>query len=258
MEPGQQSAPEGDLETLAREHYDKFLGTPEAAQLLNNPDDPAANLMVNFLDPNLSEDEIRNSFEPHGQIVSFKLIKDKTTGNRLGYGFVKYSNATDASKAIQALHGTKMGNKTLRVAVAQPDGVTFSKIYIAGIPISWTNDDLKRVFGVVGPIQDANLLTGETFLSFQWGLDSVSHLLHVSDKETHQSRGAGFVRFSTRSQADTAIGAFNGTSWPGGSKPIIVKFADNQGQRGAKTPTPTPGTGRNQGQVSSSFFSYFH
>ena len=56
-------------------------------------------------------------FSSIGEVESCKLIRDKVTGQSLGYGFVNYHRQEDASKAIQTLNGLRLQNKTIKVEV---------------------------------------------------------------------------------------------------------------------------------------------
>merc|ERR1719348_2793150 len=62
------------------------------------------NLIVNYLPQTMSQDEIRSLFSSIGELESCKLIRDKPTGQSLGYGFVNYKRAEDAEKAINTLN----------------------------------------------------------------------------------------------------------------------------------------------------------
>lgn len=61
------------------------------------------------------QEEIRSLFSSIGEVESCKLIRDKVTGQSLGYGFVNYHRQEDASKAIQTLNGLRLQNKTIKV-----------------------------------------------------------------------------------------------------------------------------------------------
>ena len=62
-----------------------------------------------------SRGTIRSLFSSIGEVESCKLIRDKVTGQSLGYGFVNYHSTDDASKAIQTLNGLRLQNKTIKV-----------------------------------------------------------------------------------------------------------------------------------------------
>ncbi len=65
-----------------------------------------------------SDDEVRELFEPYGPVESVNLITDRETGRPRGFGFVEMSDGAD--EAIQALHQSTMGGRTLNVNEARP------------------------------------------------------------------------------------------------------------------------------------------
>ncbi|BHF67417.1 ELAV-like protein 4 [Sparganum proliferum] len=77
-------------------------------------EDMGTNLIVNYLPQNMTQEEIRSLFASIGEVESCKLIRDKTTCQNLGYGFVNYVNAKDAEKAIATLNGLRLQNKTIK------------------------------------------------------------------------------------------------------------------------------------------------
>ncbi len=79
------------------------------------------NIYVGNLPYTASEDEIRELFAAHGEVVSVKLINDRETGRPRGFGFVEMDgDGVDA--AIDALNGFEMGGRTLKVNQARERG----------------------------------------------------------------------------------------------------------------------------------------
>ena len=66
-----------------------------------------------------TEDEIRNLFSTYGSVNSVNLVTDRETGRARGFGFVEMP-AEAAAAAIQALEGTNLGGRSLRINEAQP------------------------------------------------------------------------------------------------------------------------------------------
>ena len=66
-----------------------------------------------------TEDQVRNLFSAYGTVESVKLVSDRETGRARGFGFVEMDSAGAAS-AIQALEGSSMDGRTLKVNEAQP------------------------------------------------------------------------------------------------------------------------------------------
>jgi RNA recognition motif-containing protein len=57
---------------------------------------------------------VRELFAEQGQVLSVRLMKDKATGKRRGFGFVEMPVA-DAAKAIAALNDKEYQQRTLKV-----------------------------------------------------------------------------------------------------------------------------------------------
>lgn len=65
-----------------------------------------------------SDDEVRTLFSQYGEVESVQLITDRDTGRPRGFGFVEMSSGAD--EAIQALHDSEMGGRSLNVNEARP------------------------------------------------------------------------------------------------------------------------------------------
>jgi len=66
-----------------------------------------------------TEEQVRTLFEAHGTVNSVALINDRDTGRPRGFGFVEMPEE-EANAAIQALNGTNMDGRDLRVNEATP------------------------------------------------------------------------------------------------------------------------------------------
>jgi RNA recognition motif-containing protein len=75
-------------------------------------------LYVGNLPFSATEDTVRALFAKHGTVEKVSLITDRDTGRPRGFAFVEMSNA-DASRAMQALNGTDMDGRSLKVNEAQ-------------------------------------------------------------------------------------------------------------------------------------------
>lgn len=65
-----------------------------------------------------TEDEVRDLFAQYGEVNEVRIITDRDTGRPRGFGFVRMSPA-DADTAIEALNGTELGGRTLRINEAE-------------------------------------------------------------------------------------------------------------------------------------------
>jgi len=74
----------------------------------------AKKLYVGNLPFSATEQELRDMFEKHGSVDSANVIMDRETGRSRGFGFVEMDDS-GAESARQALDGTDMGGRALRV-----------------------------------------------------------------------------------------------------------------------------------------------
>lgn len=76
-------------------------------------------IYVGNLPYSATEDELRELFSTHGEVQSVSLVNDRETGRPRGFGFVEMVGEA-AEAAIQALDGSQMGGRTLKVNEARP------------------------------------------------------------------------------------------------------------------------------------------
>lgn len=86
-----------------------------------------------------------------------------------------------------------------------------NRLYVGNLSYRTTVEELKAEFGTCGKVIDTKIVT---------------------DRETGQNRGFGFVEFSTEAEAAEAIQALDGYEF--GGRQLRVKMAD---------PKPSPGSG---------------
>lgn len=78
-------------------------------------------LFIYRLPPEADENLLYRLFGPFGAISSVKIIRELSTGNCKGYGFVNYVKLEDAQQAILALDGFPLdGTKCLQVSFKTP------------------------------------------------------------------------------------------------------------------------------------------
>jgi RNA recognition motif-containing protein len=78
------------------------------------------NIYVGNLSYEVTEDDLREAFEAHGEVSSANVITDKFTGKSRGFGFVEMPKDDEARSAIEALNGFDLKGRTLNVNEARP------------------------------------------------------------------------------------------------------------------------------------------
>lgn len=76
-------------------------------------------LFVGSLAWGTSDQNLRDAFEPFGEVTDAKVITDRDTGRSRGFGFVTFSSEEDADAAIEAMHGAELDGRNIAVNEAQ-------------------------------------------------------------------------------------------------------------------------------------------
>lgn len=94
-----------------------FLSTPSITEEDDDSALPTKTLYVGNLPYKANESHVRDLFAQHGDVFAVRLMKDKRTGKRRGFGFVVMA-ATHAQSAIDALNEHDYMQRTLKVRIA--------------------------------------------------------------------------------------------------------------------------------------------
>ena len=86
------------------------------------------------------------------------------------------------------------------------------KLFIGGLAFSTSNDRLREVFAEAGAVESATVVT---------------------DRDTGQSRGFGFVEMASAEEAAEAVKKFNGQSVDG--RTLKVEIANSTGPGGSRS-----------------------
>ncbi|XP_020885515.1 flowering time control protein FCA isoform X1 [Arabidopsis lyrata subsp. lyrata] len=183
-------------------------------------DGSIAKLYVAPISKTSTEYDIRQVFETYGNVTEIILPKDKMTGDRAAYCFVKYKTVEEGNAAIAALAEQftfpgEMLPLKVRFADAEREriGKSFApvqppdnpKLYIRCLNKQTTKMEVHEVFSRFGIIED----------------------IYMALDDMKISRGYAFVQFSCREMALAAIKGLNGVfTMRGSDQPLIVRFAD--------------------------------
>jgi RNA recognition motif-containing protein len=89
-------------------------------KLFENTEEIGMNIYVGNLSFEVSEDELRETFQTYGEVSSANVITDKFTGKSRGFGFVEMPKDEEAQAAIEALNGFDLNGRSLDVNEARP------------------------------------------------------------------------------------------------------------------------------------------
>ncbi len=169
---------------------------------------------IGNLELDTTQETLRSEFSKHGELVDIIIVNDRATGASRGFGFATYAKPSDASNAIEALNGAELDGRELRVNVSRPReqrqrGTSYgggggggayhgapdnSKLFVGNLGWDTTSEDLLAAFSPYGDVIEAKV---------------------ISDRETGNSRGFGFVSYSNDDSAEDAIQNLDGVELDG-------------------------------------------
>ena len=80
------------------------------------------NIYVGNLPYGMTEDSLRQTFEPFGEVTRVNVIIDRETGNSRGFGFVEMGTDDAGQAAMAELNGKEIDGRRLNVNEARPRG----------------------------------------------------------------------------------------------------------------------------------------
>jgi RNA recognition motif-containing protein len=77
------------------------------------------NVFVGNLPPEFTDDELCETFDSYGIVLSASIARDPESGKRLRYGFVDIVTERAANNAVAKMHGTQIHGYTLDVRISE-------------------------------------------------------------------------------------------------------------------------------------------
>jgi len=78
------------------------------------------NIYVGNLAFNVTEDDLRTLFSSFGEVSAVNIIKERSSGQSKGFGFVDMPNNSEADKAMKGLNGARLKDQLIKVSQAKP------------------------------------------------------------------------------------------------------------------------------------------
>ncbi|XP_037629823.1 polyadenylate-binding protein 1-like isoform X2 [Sebastes umbrosus] len=185
------------------------------------------NVYIKNFGEDYTDEKLKEIFSAFGRTLSIRVMKDER-GRSRGFGFVNYANHEDAQKAVMEMNGKELNGKILYVGRAQKrlerqgelkrkfDQIKQDRIqryqgvnlYVKNLDDGIDDERLRKEFAPYGTITSAKVMT-----------------------DGSQSKGFGFVCFSSPEEATKAVTEMNGRIVA--TKPLYVALAQRREERKA-------------------------
>ncbi|XP_034446037.1 embryonic polyadenylate-binding protein-like isoform X2 [Hippoglossus hippoglossus] len=185
------------------------------------------NVYIKNFGEDYSDEKLKGVFAAFGRTLSVRVMKDER-GRSRGFGFVNYANHEDARKAVDDMNGKELNGKNIYVGRAQKrlerqgelkrkfDQIKQDRIqryqgvnlYVKNLNDTIDDERLRKEFAPYGTITSAKVMT-----------------------DGSQSKGFGFVCFSSPEEATKAVTEMNGRIVA--TKPLYVALAQRREERKA-------------------------
>ncbi|XP_055000574.1 polyadenylate-binding protein 4-like [Sorex araneus] len=177
------------------------------------------NVFIKNLDRSIDGKALHARFSAFGKILSSKVASDERGGSR-GYAFVHFQEPRAAERAIERMHGARLGNCTLfvgrfqsrreRAAPPPPPPRDFTNVYVKNLGPAVDDARLRQLFAPFGQTLSVKVMR-----------DGAG-----------RSRGFGFVSFARPDAARGAVAGLHGRALDG--QPLFVGRAQSRAERQAE------------------------
>ena len=76
-------------------------------------------LFVGGLSWDTNDSSLDAAFARFGPLREAKVVTDRETGRSRGFGFVTFDAPADAEAALEAMHGSDLDGRSIRVSIAE-------------------------------------------------------------------------------------------------------------------------------------------
>jgi len=211
----------------------EFMSKRERMEKLGDQAKQFKNVFIKNFGDCLNNTQLREMFEKFGAITSFVVMTEET-GKSKGFGFVAFESHEAADQAVSELNGYDIDGRKIVVCRAQKKAERAMELkskfeaqkmeritryqgvnlYIKNLEDGIDDERLRKEFSAFGTITSAKVM---------------------KDDDKGQSKGFGFVCFSSPDEATKAVTEMNGRILV--TKPLYVALAQRKEERRAQLST---------------------
>lgn len=199
---------------------------PKKERVKNREAQGFTNIYVKNLPESLDEEGLKTLFSPYGPFTSVALATDGN-GKSKGFGFINFENPVEAKRSVEEMNEKTVNGKQLYVGRAQKKAERQAEL-----KQKYRSDAATRYQGVNLYVKNLSDDIDDAKLNTEFSAFGNITSAEVMKDEKGNSKGFGFVCFTTPEEATKAVAEMNGRHL--GSKPIYVALAQRKDVRKAQ------------------------
>lgn len=153
----------------------------------------SASLYVGDLAPEVNEGLLFEIFNAVGPVASIRVCRDAVTRRSLGYAYINFHQVADAERALDTMNYSDIKGQPCRIMWSQRDPSlrrsNVGNIFVKNLHPSIDNKQLYDTFSLFGNILSCKVVT---------------------DPDSNDSKGYGYVHYETAEAASAAIEKLDG------------------------------------------------
>uniref|UniRef100_A0A8D8UNP7 RNA-binding protein 45 n=1 Tax=Cacopsylla melanoneura TaxID=428564 RepID=A0A8D8UNP7_9HEMI len=174
---------------MNRNHYDSRSRGNDS----NAADEPPHSRLFVLCGKDVTEEDLRQSFNQFGEILEVRCVKDRGSGESKGVAYIKFSKTSSAARAVEEMNGEFLPNhnKPVKVLVAanremgstkKDDPECYVRLFVV-VPKTSEEKDIRDHFKQFGEIDMVRI---------------------VKSRQTNESKGVAYVKYFKMSHAARA------------------------------------------------------
>lgn len=206
-----------------------WMSKKERAEKMGNQPKKFTNVYLKNFGDDMDEDKLKGICNDAGKVVSLKIMTDDI-GKGKGFGFISFENPDEAEKAVDLLNNMDISGRRLFAGRAKKKAERAAEVKAEFD--KKRQERLSRFQGVNLYIKNLDDDIDDVQLREEFAAYGTISSAKVMKDDKSNSKGFGFVCFSSPEEATKAVTEMNGRILV--SKPLYVALAQRKEERKAQ------------------------
>ncbi|KAH7575202.1 hypothetical protein JRO89_XS02G0062000 [Xanthoceras sorbifolium] len=192
-------------------------------------------IFVGDLAPDVTDSMLQETFSSkYSSVKGAKVIIDSNSGRSKGYGFVRFGDENERSRAMTEMNGVYCSSRPMRIDVATPKKASGYQQQYSSQALVLAGGHASnggRIQGSDGESNNATIFVGalDSDVSDEDLREPFSQFGEIVSVKIPTGKGCGFVQFANRNNAEDALQKLQGTVI--GKQTVRLSWGRNPGNK---------------------------